>query len=121
MRVRDGSDRRSVSRRRSAPPVNLTEVSLEELLTIKVTSAGKRDQLITETAAAVYVITSDDIRRYNASTITDLLRQVPGILVARQATGEWSISIRAEWNAGDALGGCRRVAASSAASAAAEP
>jgi iron complex outermembrane recepter protein len=76
------------------PPVNLTEVSLEELLTIKVTSAGKRDQLITQTAAAVYVITADDIRRYNASTITDLLRQVPGILVARQATGEWSISIR---------------------------
>jgi iron complex outermembrane receptor protein len=76
------------------PPVNLTEMSLEELLTIKVTSAGKRDQLITETAAAIYVITSEDIRRYNASSITDLLRQVPGIQVAQEATGEWSIGIR---------------------------
>jgi iron complex outermembrane receptor protein len=28
------------------------------------------------------------------STITEVLRQVPGILVARQATGEWAISIR---------------------------
>ena len=48
--------------------VDLAEMSLEELLTIKVTSAGKKDQLITETAAAIYVITSDDIRRNNAST-----------------------------------------------------
>jgi iron complex outermembrane receptor protein len=76
------------------PPVNLVEMSLEELLTIRVTAAGKKDQLITETAAAIYVITADDIRRNNASTITELLRQVPGILVAREATGEWAISIR---------------------------
>jgi iron complex outermembrane receptor protein len=76
------------------PPVNLTEASLEELLTMNITSAGKKNQLITETAAAIYVITSDDIQRYNASTITELLRQVPGIQVAREATGEWSISIR---------------------------
>jgi iron complex outermembrane receptor protein len=75
-------------------PIDLTEVSLEELLTIKVTSASKKDQLIAETAAAIYVITADDIRRTNASTITEVLRQVPGIMVARQATGEWAISIR---------------------------
>jgi iron complex outermembrane receptor protein len=75
-------------------PLDLSEMSLEELLTLTVTSAGKKDQLISDTAAAVYVITSDDIRRSNTSTITDLLRQVPGILVARQATGEWAISIR---------------------------
>jgi iron complex outermembrane receptor protein len=75
-------------------PVDLAEVSLEELLTVKVTSAGKRGQLISETAAAIYVITSDDIQRSNASTVTELLRQVPGIQVAREATGEWSISIR---------------------------
>src|SRR5687767_8881014 len=75
-------------------PVDLSEMSLEELLTLTMTSAGKKDQLISDTAAAVYVITTDDIRRSNTSTITDLLRQVPGILVARQATGEWAISIR---------------------------
>ena len=76
------------------PGVNLGDMSLEELLTIQVVSAGKKSQLITETAAAIYVITADDIRRQNASTLTDLLRQVPGILVAQEATGEWSISIR---------------------------
>ena len=79
---------------RQRPPVNLAEMSLEELLTVNVTSAGRKNQLIAETAAALYVITADDIRRNNATTITEVLRQVPGILVARQATGEWSISIR---------------------------
>jgi iron complex outermembrane recepter protein len=69
-------------------------MSLEELLAVKVVSAGKKSQLITETAAAIYVITADDIRRVNASTITELLRQVPGIQVAREATGEWAISVR---------------------------
>ena len=78
----------------SARRAQSRRVSLEELLTIKVVSAGKKGQLITETAAAIYVITADDIRGYNASTITELLRQVPGILVAREATGEWAISIR---------------------------
>jgi iron complex outermembrane receptor protein len=76
------------------PPLNLAEMSIEELLTVNVTSAGKKEQLIADTAAALYVITADDIRRNNVSTITEVLRQVPGILVARQATGEWSISIR---------------------------
>jgi iron complex outermembrane receptor protein len=76
------------------PGVNLVDMSLEELLTIEVVSASKKSQLITETSAAIYVITADDIRRQNASTLTDLLRQVPGVLVARESTGEWSISIR---------------------------
>ena len=76
------------------PGVNLVDMSLEELLTIEVVYAGKKGQLITKTAAAVYVITADDIRRQNASTLADLLRQVPGVLVARETTGKWSISIR---------------------------
>jgi iron complex outermembrane recepter protein len=76
------------------PPIDLAEMSLEELLTIEVTSAGKKSQLIGDTAAAIYVITSEDIRRSNAMTVMELLRQVPGMHVAREATGKWSIGIR---------------------------
>jgi iron complex outermembrane receptor protein len=75
-------------------PVNLVEMSLEELLTLEITSAGKKSQLIGETAAAIYVITSDDIRRSQATSVMGLLRQVPGMYVARENTGKWSISIR---------------------------
>ena len=66
----------------------LAAMSLEELLQVEITSAGKKEQLITDTAAAVYVITSDDIRRAHATTIMDLLRQVPGALVARAKARE---------------------------------
>jgi iron complex outermembrane receptor protein len=76
------------------PGVNLADLSIEELLAIRVVSGSKKSQRITETAAAIYVITADDIRRQNASTLTELLRQVPGLLVARETTGEWAISIR---------------------------
>jgi iron complex outermembrane receptor protein len=65
-----------------------------ELLTLQIRSAGKKDQLIGETAAAIYVITSDDVRRSHATTVMELLRQVPGMHVARESTGKWSISIR---------------------------
>jgi iron complex outermembrane receptor protein len=75
-------------------PVDLIEMSLEELLALEITSAGKKEQLVVETAAAVYVITDDDIRRSQATTIMELLRQVPGMQVAREDTGEWAISIR---------------------------
>ena len=76
------------------PQPELIEMSLEELLALEITSAGKKDQLIGETAAAVYVITADDIRRSQATTVMELLRQVPGMHVARYGTGKWSIGIR---------------------------
>jgi iron complex outermembrane recepter protein len=72
----------------------LAEFSLEELLEIRITTAGKKDQTISEIPAAIYVITSEDIRRTHATSIAEVLRQVPGAQVAREATGEWAISIR---------------------------
>src|SRR5688572_6605135 len=46
--------------------VNLAELSIEELLAIRVVSGSKKSQPVTETAAAIYVITADDIRRQSA-------------------------------------------------------
>jgi iron complex outermembrane receptor protein len=76
------------------PAINLVELSLEELLSLEVISAGKREQLLTEIPTAIHVITAEDIRRSQATTIPDLLRQVPGLLVAQEKTGQWAISIR---------------------------
>lgn len=61
----------------------LTDLSLEDLLKIEVTSVSKRPQRISDTAAAVSVVTSEDIRRSGATSITDALRLVPGVEVAR--------------------------------------
>lgn len=60
----------------------LLELPLEELLTVESTSVAKKRQKVSESAAAVFVISQEDIRRSAASTIADLLRMVPGMEVA---------------------------------------
>lgn len=80
-----------------ATPVNaqdLTELSIEELMDITITSASKRPQKLQETAAAVFVITQEDIRRSGATCIPEALRMVPGLEVARNSGNMWSISSR---------------------------
>ncbi len=67
---------------------------LETLLNIEVTSASKKEQKLSETAAAIYVITSEDIRRSGFSTLPDVFRMVPGMQVARVNANQWAISSR---------------------------
>src|SRR5579864_8063995 len=64
-------------------PNDLTEMSLEELANIEVTSVGKKQQKLSEAAAAVYVITQEDIRRSGVTSIPEALRMAPGLDVAR--------------------------------------
>ena len=68
--------------------------SLEDLMNIKVTSVSKNEQTLSRTAAAVFVITQDDIRRSGANDIPDLLRMVPGMDVAQIDASTWAISAR---------------------------
>jgi iron complex outermembrane receptor protein len=75
-------------------PRDLTDASLEDLMNIEVTSVSKKEQKLLKVAAAIYVITQEDIRRSGAANIPDLLRLVPGVDVARIDAKSWSISIR---------------------------
>jgi len=78
-----------------APPAqDLTGLPFEDLMNIKVSSVSKRQQNLSRTAAAVFVITSEDIRHSGASSIPDLLRMVPGLDVARINQGTWAITSR---------------------------
>ena len=71
-----------------------TQISLEELLKIEVTSLTKRPESRTEAAAAVYVITQDDIRRSGVTSIPEALRLAPGVQVARIDANQWAIGVR---------------------------
>jgi iron complex outermembrane receptor protein len=75
-------------------PQDLTEMSLEDLLNIEVTSVARREQPLSQSASAVYVITQEDIRRSGATTIPDALRMAPGVQVAQVDGNKWAISIR---------------------------
>lgn len=76
------------------PGTDLTEKSIEDLMDIEVTSVSKKEERLFQTAAAVYVITQEEIRRSGLTSIPELLRLAPGIQVARIDGTKWAISAR---------------------------
>jgi iron complex outermembrane receptor protein len=77
----------------SADP-DFASLSLEELMNYPVTSVSKKEEKLSEAAAAIHVITQEDIRRSGATTIPDALRMVPGMQVAQVDAHGWAISAR---------------------------
>ena len=73
---------------------DLSEMSIEDLMNMEITSAGKKAQKLSEAAAAVFVITQEDIRRSGATSIPEMLRMVPGLEVARNDADIWAVSSR---------------------------
>src|SRR6266849_4817720 len=71
------------------PPGDLTQVSIENLMNMEVTSVSKKEQKLSQVAAAIYVITQEDIRHSGATNIPDLLRMVPGMNVAQINSSTW--------------------------------
>src|SRR5436853_6037900 len=81
----------------SAPAQNaidVTTMSVEDLMNMQVTSVSKRTQKVADAAAAIFVITQEDIRRSGATSIPEALRLVPGVQVARIDENKWAISSR---------------------------
>jgi iron complex outermembrane recepter protein len=74
--------------------VDLTNKSLEDLMNVEVTSVSKREQKLSQTAAAIFVISQEDIRRSGATNIPDVLRMVPGLQVAQINSDTWAITAR---------------------------
>jgi len=81
------------ARGEEAPP-DLTTVGIEAVMNMEVTSVTKSPERLMDAAAAVQVITSEDIRRSGATTLPDLLRLVPGVQVARVTSDSWAVGIR---------------------------
>lgn len=78
----------------AAAEAEVVELSLEELMDVKVYSAAKKEQALADTAAAAFVITQEDIRRSGATSIPDALRMAPGVQVAQINAHDWAITIR---------------------------
>jgi iron complex outermembrane receptor protein len=74
--------------------LDLTQKSLEDLMSIEVTSVSKKEQKTSQAAAAIFVISREDIGHSGALNIPDLLRIVPGLDVAQIDAGKWAISAR---------------------------
>ena len=61
---------------------------------VRVTSASKQVESLSTAAAAIFVITGDQIRRGGFSSVPDALRVVPGLYVAQQSSHVWIVAAR---------------------------
>jgi len=73
---------------------DIFDLDLEELMKIEVISTSKKPQSVLKAAAAIHVISQDDIRRSGATTLPDVFRGVPGMQVAQVDANKWAVSIR---------------------------
>jgi iron complex outermembrane recepter protein len=73
---------------------DLSEMSLEQLGNIQVTSVSRRAEPLSDAAASVYVITAEDNRRSGAQTLPEALRLAPSLEVARADANQYAITAR---------------------------
>jgi iron complex outermembrane receptor protein len=72
----------------------LKKLSVEQLTDVEVTSVSRASERLGGTAAAVTVVTNEDIRRSGVTNVPGALRMVPGLHVARQTSNTWAVSSR---------------------------
>ena len=73
---------------------DMTNLSLEDLMRVEVTSVSKKGEQVSDAPAAVFVISQEDIRRSGVTNIPDALRMVPGVEVARIDANKWAVTAR---------------------------
>ena len=64
-------------------PEELAQLDLAQLAQVKIVSVDKRAEPLADAAAAVRVVSSEDIARSGATSIPEALRTVPGLNVAQ--------------------------------------
>lgn len=70
------------------------DATFEELAALKVSSVSKTDESYFRAAAAVSVITDDDIRRSGALTLPEVLRMAPGVEVGQYGSRGYAVTMR---------------------------
>jgi iron complex outermembrane receptor protein len=73
---------------------DLSELNLEQLAEVKVTSASKKSESLSTAPAAIYVLTGDAILNGGFRNLPEALRTVPGLYVAQTDAHIWQISAR---------------------------
>jgi iron complex outermembrane receptor protein len=90
----DGASFAAGARTSAQNPQSLKELSLEQLGEVEVTTYSKTPAELFDTPAAIYVITSEQIRRSGVTNIADALRLAPGVEVGRNSADTWAVGIR---------------------------
>lgn len=75
-------------------PRDFSQMSLEDLSNIEITSVSRQSERILDAPAAITVITNEDIRRSGATSIPEALRLADNLSVAQKNAHDWAISAR---------------------------
>jgi iron complex outermembrane receptor protein len=73
---------------------NLSDLSLEELANLEVTSVSKRSEPLSRAPSAVYVIHREEILRSGATTLPEILRLAPNLYVAQTSANHYVVTAR---------------------------
>src|ERR1700733_2312743 len=77
----DGQPASAQSVAGDSPTADLKKLSVEQLMDVEVTSASKTAEPLSDAAAAIYVITQEDIVGSGATSIPEILRLAPNLEV----------------------------------------
>lgn len=75
-------------------PLALDDLSLEQLMEVPVEVGSRQSQSLAATAGAVFVLNEPEIRRSGLRSVPELLRLVPGLVIAQDVPGAYGFSSR---------------------------
>jgi iron complex outermembrane recepter protein len=73
---------------------SLKTLSIEDLMNLEITSVSKRGEPLSDAAAAIYVITREEILNSGARSLPDILRLAPNLQVAQITSSSFAITAR---------------------------
>ena len=78
----------------AADACDLSDLSLEQLSNVIVTSVSRQEELLARAAASIFIINSSDIRRSGVRSLPEALRLAPNLQVARVDARNYAVTAR---------------------------
>src|SRR5437667_271084 len=73
---------------------DLTDLNLDDLAKVQVTSVSRKSESLTSAPAAIYVLTGETIQQGGFTQLVDALRTIPGLYVAQTDDHYWQVCAR---------------------------
>jgi outer membrane receptor for ferrienterochelin and colicins len=81
----------------------LEELTLEELLNLKVYSASKKIELLKDAPAIISILNAQDIQKTGAISLIDVLKYIPGVETSMGSDGNYRLALRGSRKEGNIL------------------
>jgi iron complex outermembrane recepter protein len=89
-----GSLLSGASQAQQVASADVQQLSIEQLANVEITSVSRRPEPLAQAPAAIFVITSEEIRRSGAINLPEVLRLAPNLEVARMNGFAYTITAR---------------------------